>query len=680
MKKVWFMAAAMILSTQIPALAQTPLTPEKLWELGRVSAETLTPDGKYLIYGVSRFDLGNNNSERNLYRIPVSGGQAEQITFARGGESVVHVDASGNYLIYLHGGQLWQLDLNSRESKQLTQVEGGLQNVKFSPNKKQILFSKAVSMENLHSRDKYKDLPKSDAYIYEQLDYRHWDTWNDGKYHHVFVAGYEDGKIGEPKDIMENEPYHTPQQPFGGAEDMIWSPDGKSILYVSKKKHGTAYALSTNTDIYKYDLQSGQTTNLTEGMQGYDTHPSFSPNGQQLAWLSMAEDGYEADKNDIVVLDKDKRQRYNLTKDWDGTVNSYSWSNDGRKIWFVAAVRGTIQLFEINLASGLDQVGAGQIRQISSGEHDLGSIVGQSGDQLIVSRNTINRASEIYRFDLGSQTLTPVTQVNDDLYVGIAKSEVKARVTKASDGKDLFSWVVYPPGFDPSKKYPTLLYCQGGPQSALTQFYSFRWNLQLIAAQGYIVVAPNRRGMPGHGVEWNEQISGDWGGQPIRDYLAAIDDVAKESYVDKDRLGAIGASYGGYSVFMLAGVHQNRFKTFIAHDGLFDMRSWYGTTEELFFANKDLGGPYWDAENKRTYTDFNPIEHINKWNTPIFIIQGGKDFRVGIEQGLEAFQAAQLKGIKSKLLYLPDENHWVLSAQNALVWQREFFSWLEETL
>jgi len=680
MKKVWYMAAAMILSAQIPARAQVPLTPEKLWELGRVSAETLTPDGKYLIYGVSRFDLTNNNSERNLYRVPVAGGQAEQITFARGGESVVHVDASGNNLIYLHGGQLWTLDLNSRESRQLTQVEGGLQNVKFSPDKKHILFSRAVPLENLHSSDKYKDLPKSDAYIYEQLDYRHWDTWNDGKYHHVFVAGYEDGKIGEPKDIMENEPYHTPQQPFGGGEDMVWSPDGKSILYVSKKKHGTAYALSTNTDIYKYELQSGQTTNLTEGMQGYDTHPVFSPDGQGLAWLSMAEDGYEADKNDIIVLDKTKRQRYNLTKDWDGTVNDYRWSNDGRKIWFVAAVRGTIQLFEINLSVGLDKVGPGQIRQISSGEHDLGSIVGQSGDQLVVSRNTINRASEVYRFDLGSRSLTPVTQVNDGLYAGIATSEVKARVTKSSDGKDLFSWVVYPPGFDPSKKYPTLLYCQGGPQSALTQFYSFRWNLQLIAAQGYIVVAPNRRGMPGHGVEWNEQISGDWGGQPIRDYLAAIDDVAKESYVDKDRLGAIGASYGGYSVFMLAGVHQNRFKTFIAHDGLFDMRSWYGTTEELFFANKDLGGPYWDPKNKKTYTDFNPIEHIDKWNTPIFIIQGGKDFRVGIEQGLEAFQAAQLKGIKSKLLYLPDENHWVTTAQNALVWQREFFSWLKETL
>src|SRR5690554_2174370 len=392
MKKVWYMAAAIILSAQIPARAQVPLTPEKLWELGRVSAETLTPDGKYLIYGVSRFDLINNNSERNLYRVPVTGGQAEQITFARGGESVVHVDASGNTLIYLHGGQLWKLDLNSRESRQLTQVEGGLQNVKFSPDKKHVLFSKTVLIENLHSTDKYKDLPKSDAYIYEQLDYRHWDTWNEGKYQHVFVATHEDGKVGEPLDIMENEPYHTPQQPFGGGEDMIWAPDGKSILYVSKKKHGTAYALSTNTDIYKYDLQSGQTTNLTEGMMGYDTNPNFSPNGTQLAWLSMKEDGYEADKNDVIVFDQNARQRFNLTKDWDGTVNSFTWSQDGRQIWFTAAVRGTIQLFEIDLSRGLSQVGPAQIRQLSEGEHDLGSIVGQSGQRLVVSRNTFNRA------------------------------------------------------------------------------------------------------------------------------------------------------------------------------------------------------------------------------------------------------------------------------------------------
>lgn len=671
---------ATILATSLAAGAQQPLTPEKLWELGRVSAETITPDGKYLIYGVSRFDLSNNNSERNLYRIPVSGGQAEQITFNRGGESVVYVDEEDNSLVYLHGGQLWRLDLNSRESKQLTQVEGGLQNVRLSPDKSHLLFSKNVLIDPLHSSEKYRDLPKSDAYIYDALDYRHWDTWNEGKYQHVFFASYQNGKVGEATDIMKGERYHAPQQPFGGAEDVIWSPDGEHILYVAKKKYGTAYALSTNTDIYQYAIKTGQTVNLTEGMMGYDTNPSYSPDGQKLAWLSMKEDGYEADKNDIVVFDRSSRQRFNLTAEWDGTVGSFLWSADSRKIWFTAAVRGTMQLFEINLSDGPASAARSSIRQISEGEHDIAGIVGQAGNQLVVSFNTINRASEIYTFDLGTAALQPLTTVNDQDYASIAQSRVESRVSRASDGKDLFSWVVYPPDFDPAKKYPTLLFCQGGPQSALTQFYSFRWNLQLIAAQGYIVVAPNRRGMPGHGVEWNEQISGDWGGQPIRDYLTAIDDIAQESYVDIERLGAVGASYGGYSVFMLAGVHQNRFKTFIAHDGLFDMRSWYGTTEELFFANKDLGGPYWDSKNKKTYTEYNPIEHVNNWNTPILIIQGGKDFRVGIEQGLEAFQAAQLKGIKSRLLYLPDENHWVLGAQNAMVWQREFFKWLEETL
>ena len=415
-------------------------------------------------------------------------------------------------------------------------------------------------------------------------------------------------------------------------------------------------------------------------MTGYDQSPTYSPDGQRLAWLSMVEDGYEADKNDIVVFDKRTTQRYNLTNGWDGTVNSYLWANDGRTIWFTAAVKGTVQLFEISLPIDLGNHTADNIRQISQGQHDIASIAGQAGDQLIVAVTDMNHAAELYRFDLATHQLAKITSVNDDRYAGIAKSKVEARITQATDGKDLLSWIIYPPDFDPAKKYPTLLYCQGGPQGALSQSYSFRWNFQLIAAQGYIVVAPNRRGMPGYGVEWNEQISGDWGGQAIRDYLSAIDDMAKEPYVDTDRLGAVGASYGGYSVFMLAGIHENRFKTFIAHDGLFDMRSWYGTTEELFFANKDLGGPYWDDKNSKTYTDFNPITHVDRWNTPILIVQGGKDYRVGIEQGLEALQAAQLRGIKSRLLYLPDENHWVLSAQNAIVWQREFFRWLAETL
>lgn len=677
------MNKTLILATLLAAgtaKAQQPLTPELLWQLGRVSAETLTPDGQSVIYGVTYYDLKENKSERNLFKIPLNGGNAQQLTNSEGSESILHVDQKNGDIIYLQKGQLWKLENGKTEATQLSKFDGNLSNVKFSPDGKYILFSQEVSLYKIQSKDKYADLDKSDAYIFDALNNRHWDFWFDGKFSHVFYASYNDGIIGEPTDIMPDDPYFTPQQPFGGAEDMVWSPDSRQIIYVCKKKFGTAYALSTNTDLYAYDLASKQTINLTDGMMGYDVSPSFSKDGRYLSWLSMAEDGYEADKNDIIVRDLQNEQTYNLTKDWDETISSYRWSTDGSKIWFNAPVAGTVQLFEISLVTPLEHTGKEQIKQLTKGDFDITDINGEHQGKLVLTRTDMNHAAELYTLDLRSNTLQQLTTVNNVLNASLTKSKVEGRITKATDGKDLFSWVIYPPEFDPNKKYPTLLYCQGGPQSALSQFYSFRWNMQLIAAQGYIVVAPNRRGMPGHGVEWNRSISGDWGGQPIRDYLSAIDDVAKEPYVNQDRLGAVGASYGGYSVFMLAGVHENRFKTFIAHDGLFDMRSWYGTTEELFFANKELGGAYWGKNATEGYTKFNPITYADQWDTPILIVQGGKDFRVGIEQGLGAFQLAQLKGIKSRLLYLPEENHWVLQPQNAIVWQREFFNWLKETL
>lgn len=677
------MHRTLILATMLAAStakAQQPLTPELLWKLGRVSAETITPDGQYAVYGVTYYNLEENDSERNLYRIPLNGGKEQQLTQTPGSESVVHIDAANGNLIYLNKGQLWLLEKGGGTPHQLTRFDGALSNVKFSPNGKYILFSKDVPLKAVHSADKYQDLKKSNAYVFDDLNYRHWDTWFDGKFSHVFYATYTDGVIGEPIDIMENEPYFTPQQPFGGAEDMVWSADSKQIIYVSKKKFGKAYALSTNTDLYAYTLSTKQTDNLTEGMMGYDIAPSYSRDMGFLAWLSMAEDGYESAKNDIIVRDPKTTKTYNLTKDWDETILSYQWSKDGSRIWFTAAKNGTIQLFEIKVQKELEMVGPKQIKQLTKGDFDITSINGQAGDKLLLTRTDMNHAAELYTFDTKSNILKQLTDVNKTLNATLAQSKVVGRTTKATDGKDLFSWVVYPPNFDPAKKYPTLLYCQGGPQSPLTQFYSFRWNMQLIAAQGYIIIAPNRRGMPGHGVEWNQEISGDWGGQPIQDYLSAIDDLKKESYVDNERLGAIGASYGGYSVYMLAGTHEGRFKTFIAHDGLFDTRSWYGTTEELFFANKELGGSYWQKNPPESYTKFNPITFADKWHTPILVVQGGRDFRVGIEQGLGAFQLAQLKGIKSRLLYLPDENHWVLQPQNALVWQREFFNWLKETL
>ena len=620
----------------INAVAQDLMTPELLWKLGRVAPMGITKDGKNIIYKVTVPSVEENMSASKFYSIGVNGGNAVEISDYKTLLKDKNVSADGKYIVY----------------------------------------NEEVKIDKVLGKDFYPELEKSDVQIYNGLDYRHWDTWNEGKFNHVFYKENKDGAVGI--DILKGETFDSPQKPFGGDEDYIWSPDGKSILYVSKKKAGTQYAISTNTDIYEYNLESGKTTNRTEGNAGYDTAPQFSPSGD-LTWLQMKSDGYEADKNDIIV--SFRGTKINLTAGWDGTVDSYQWSAEGKKVYFLAPVDGTIQLFEVNFP-GLTKI-AVRVTQLTKGDFDITALVGFSANTVIVTRTDINHAAEIYSFDFVKKSWKKLTAVNDGRYAKIALSKTERRYVTTTDGKKMLVWVILPPNFDARKKYPTLLYCQGGPQSALTQFYSYRWNFQLMAANGYIVVAPNRRGMPGHGVEWNEQISKDWGGQVMQDYLSAIDDVAKESYVDKSRLGCVGASYGGYSVFYLAGIHNNRFKTFIAHDGVFNLQSMYGTTEEIFFTNWDHGGAYWEKDNavaQQSFSTFNPINYVEKWNTPILIIQGGKDFRVPIGQGQEAFQAAQLRGIKSRFLYFPEENHWVLKPQNAMVWQREYFKWLKETL
>jgi dipeptidyl aminopeptidase/acylaminoacyl peptidase len=613
------------------------MTPEQLIELNRVSAVGVTNDGKQVIYRTSTFDLKTNTRSSKLFSVSVDGG------------AITTIDEVGNLV----------KDKN------------------ISPDGKWKLTAKDVKIQKVSGSEHYNDVPNSNVFIYDQLNYRHWDKWEDGAFSHVFIQSATDANDAGI-DLMEGEPHDCPQQPFGGDEDYIWSPDGKKVLYVIKKLAGTEYAVSTNSDIYEYDIETKRTANLTQYNKGYDTQPAFSSEGT-LAWLQMKRDGYESDKNDIIV--RFPKRDVNLTEAWDGTVNSFIWSDDGSKIYFNAPVGGTVHAFQIEVPFGNKNMS--KPKQISSGQFDVNGIIGQSGDKLIVYRRDMNHATEIYNLNIKSGDMKQLSKANDDIYKDIKMSKIDKRIVKTTDGKDMVTWVIYPPDFDPSKKYPTLLYCQGGPQGALSQFYSFRWNFQLMAANGYIIVAPNRRGMPGHGVEWNEQISKDYGGQNMKDYLAAIDDVAKESYVDTNKLGCIGASYGGYSVFYLASRHDGRFKSFISHDGIFNWRSMYGTTEELFFVNWDLGGNYWDKNNaaaQKSYAEFNPINFVDKWDTPILIIQGGKDFRVPIGQGLEAFQAAQLKGIKSRLLYFPDENHWVLQAQNSLVWQREFYKWLDETV
>lgn len=618
------------------AFSQNVMTPESLWQLGRVTALGITTDGQQVIYRVSTPVIAENRSDTKTYSVSLSGGVPREVS---------------NVSVLLRDKNL-------------------------SPDGSHKISVQEVKVQKVFGDDFYPSLDKSNVQIYNTLNYRHWDTWEDGAYSHLFVESA--GEPGNAKDIMEGEPFDCPQKPFGGDEDYTWSPDSRYVVYVSKKKAGTEYAVSTNTDLYAYEVATRKTTNLTEGMPGYDTHPVYSEQGS-LAWLSMGREGYESDKNDIVVKLGD--EQLNLTGDWDGTVNTFAWSQDGKKIFFTAPVDGTIQLFEIVIPTRRSRKSA--VKQITRGQFDLTGIVGQVVNELVVSRTDMNHATELYKVNLSNGTFVQLTHVNDAFYSKLTLSKVEKRFVTTTDGKQMLVWVIYPPEFDPSKKYPTLLYCQGGPQSSLTQFYSFRWNFQLMAANGYIVVAPARRGMPGYGVEWNEEISKDWGGQVMDDYLSAIDDVAKEPYVDRARLGCVGASYGGYSVFYLAGIHDNRFKTFISHDGVFNLKSMYGTTEELWFVNWDFGGPYWEKQNtvaQNMYEKFDPSKLVDKWNTPIMIVQGGKDFRVPTGQSLEAFQAAQLRGIKSKLVYFPEENHWILTAQNAIVWQKEFFKWLKETL
>jgi dipeptidyl aminopeptidase/acylaminoacyl peptidase len=676
--KKQFIIGILLLSNSL--MAQQNMTPETLWKLGRLQAETIDQKNNKVIFKVSNYNLEQNKAKTIFFNISTNGGAPTQISNNENIESIIQVDAKTGQITYTYKGQIWQMNADGSDAKQITKIKGSIDNVRISPDGKHILFSKEVAIDKVEGKNRYTDLSKSNAYVFDDLNYRHWDTWSSGKFSHIFYASYNNGEIGTPIDIMKDEHYDVPQKPFGGKEDVIWSPDSKSIIYVSKKKYGKDYATSTNTDIYRYELETKQTANLSKGMMGYDTQPAFNKDGSILAWTAMAEDGYEADKNDIWIFDFKKNECFNLTKDWDETVGSFIWSNDMSKIYFLAYVKGTEQVFELSIPKNPKAGQTAAIKKITQGVWDINSIVGQTGNKLIVTKTDMNHAAELFSVDLKSGNLDQLTAINKEIYDGIELSDIQERWVKTSDGKDMLTWVIYPPNFDPTKKYPTLLYCQGGPQSALSQFYSFRWNFQLMAAQGYIVVAPNRRGMPGFGVEWNKQISGDWGGQPMRDYLSAIDDVAKEPYVDKDRLGCVGASYGGYSVFMLAGLHENRFKTFISHNGLFDLKSWYGTTEELFFANKDVGGPYWLDEQPQSYTKANPSNLVKNWNTPIMIVQGGKDYRVPVEQGLQAYQAAQLKGIKSRLLYFPEENHWVISPQNSILWQREFFNWLKETL
>jgi dipeptidyl aminopeptidase/acylaminoacyl peptidase len=661
------------------AAAQQLLTPERLIELTRVGAPAVSPDGTTLVFGVRTTRLADNRGNTDLVRMPTAGGRPVRLTDWDGSEVAQQWRPDGRWIGFLssRGGsmQLWEISADGTDPRQVTKLEGGIDNFRYSPGGGHVSFTRRVKLDP-STRDRYPDLPKADARIIDALMYRHWDTWRDYDYNHLFIAEYRDGLIGEPVDIMPGERWDTPLMPFGGVEQIGWSADGKVLAYTAKKLNGAAAARSTNSDIYLYDVAKRTTTNVSEGMKGYDVEPVFSPDGRHLAWLSMERDGYEADRSRLFVRDLAAGRNWEVTVGFDRDVASPAWSADGKTIYFLAVTEATGQLFAADPATNT-------VRQITTGLHDYTDVAAaRLGDDaaLVAGRQSISAPTELYRVDPATGEATKLTGYNDAVLAGLSLGNVERRMVKASDGADVLTWVIYPPDFDPARKYPAILYAQGGPQSPVSQFFSYRWNFQALAANGYIVVAPNRRGVPGFGQAYKEQISGDWGGQAMRDLLAAIDDVAREPFVDRDRLGAVGASFGGYSVFWLAGHHEGRFKTFIAHDGVFNLESMYGATEEIFFPTFDLGGAYWDRPKPPSYEAFSPHNFVQHWDTPMLVIHGELDYRVPVTEGMQAFTALQLKGIESRFLYFPGENHWVLQPQNSVLWHRVFYEWLAKFL
>ena len=651
------------------------MTPEALWAMGRIGGMNVSPDGKRVVYTVAYYSVPENKSNREVFVMNADGSDNKQITKTGFAENEAVWIKGGTKIAFLcnesGSSQLWEMNPDGTDRKRLSDYDKDIEGFAFSPDEKKVLFISQVKTVN-STADKYPDLDKATGVIITDLMYKHWDEWVT-TVPHPFVADFDGESISNPVDVMEGELFESPMKPFGGIEQLAWNTTSDKIAYTSRKKTGKEYAISTNSDIYVYDLNTKQTTNITEENKGYDTNPTYSPDGKSIAWLSMERDGYEADQNRLMVMNLETGEKTFVSKDFDSNVDSYCWSADCERIYFTGVWHGESQVYQIDLANG------NKITPLTEGMYDYASVA-LLGDKLIAQRHSMSMGDEIYSIDLtGDHTVTQLTFENKHIYDQLKMGKVEERWMKTTDGKQMLTWVIYPPQFDPNKKYPTLLFCEGGPQSPVSQFWSYRWNFQIMAANDYIIVAPNRRGLPGFGLEWNEAVSGDYGGQCMKDYFTAIDEVAKEPYVNKDRLGCVGASFGGFSVYWLAGHHDKRFKAFIAHDGIFNMEMQYLETEEMWFANWDMGGAYWEKQNataQRTFAN-SPHKFVDKWDTPILCIHGEKDYRILANQGMAAFNAAVLRGVPAELLIYPDENHWVLKPQNGVLWQRTFFEWLD---
>ncbi len=651
------------------------MTPEVLWSMGRIGEYDISPDGSQVVYSVTDYSIEKNKGISRLYVMNADGSNLECITEGTGSQYSPTWTLKGKiaYMAVSNGEmQLWEMDANGENSRQITDIQDGITGYEYSPDGKHLIYTAEVKLKD-QVADIYPDLPLSSGRINNDLMYRHWDQWVD-TYSHVFYAKLTDDVITDGKDIMEGENWESPVRPFGGMEQVAWAENGQSILYCCRKKVGKDYATSTNTDIYKYVIATGNTINLTEGMMGYDLNVTVSPDGSKMAWESMERDGYEADKQRLFVMDLTNGNKKDYSVGFDQNATSLTWADDGNTIYFISDINATDQIYSLSLSNGT-------ITKITSGRHNFVSLA-VAGDRLIAGKQSMSRPTELFSVNTSTGEFTAITHVNDNIFSQLALADVEERWIRTTDGKMMLTWVIYPPHFDKNKKYPTLLYCEGGPQSTVSQFWSYRWNFQMMAANGYVIVAPNRRGLPGFGQEWNEAISGDYGGQCMRDYLSAIDAMADEPFVDNTRLGAVGASFGGFSVYWLAGHHDGRFKALIAHDGMFNLDAQYLETEEMWFVNWDLGGPFWDKDNPVVQWSYANSPHlfVDKWTAPILIIHGGLDYRICFTQGMQAYNAAVLRGIPAEFLYFPDENHWVLQPQNGILWQRRFANWLDTYL
>ena len=734
MKRVMTIAAAALLLTgcstqnegekvniekQTVQLENDQMTPEALWAMSRIGGYQASPDGQHIVFQMGYYSVEENKSHQVLWMMNADGSEQKQLTTDADNET----DAQwldDETIAFMKGGEIWKMKFDGSARKQLSETEGKVEGFMFSPDRKKVIILKSIDFNEIIQKNP-EDLPKATGRKITDLMYRHWDHYVES-IQHPFVFSVDDGfaVASEGKDILEGEPYECPMEPFGGMEQLAWSPDSKNIAFTCRCKTGLSYSVSTDSDIFLYDAESGdmeKTKNLCKGHEwgvvsdgtvpyetdnllnptktlknqfvnvnlkemnvGYDTNPKFSPDGRYVAWLSMERDGYEADRNRLCIYDLKEGTKTYITESFDSNVDDYCWAPDSRTIYYIGVWHATENLYRTNLQ--------GEVKQLTNEWADFGSLQMLNDKSLVAEKHSFVAPADLYVVTPGDSIadtkVAQITEVNKEILDQLAKPSVEQRWVKTTDGKDMLYWVIQPPHFDPNKKYPTLLFCEGGPQSPVSQFWSYRWNFFIMASQGYVIIAPNRRGLPGFGQEWLEEISGDWTGQCMKDYLTAIDDAAQNlPYVDKDKMGAVGASFGGFSVYYLAGHHDKRFKCFIAHDGAFNLEAMYTETEENWFSNWEYDDAPWNkdmtARAKKTY-DNSPHHFVDKWDTPILCIHGEKDYRINATQGMSAFNAARMRGIEAELLIFPDENHWVLKPQNGILWQRTYFEWLDRWL